>query len=253
MDLKTPFPGEPSTDIWADDRDKWESATSYMKRRYPNITLFQTKVLYSFGMMRHMLEASGHALSNGSSYLFPAYLLACGGVELLGHCVMVPGEPTQFQRGLRRGLERMIITCNHCGGSNIWGDYSDETWCNDEQHIVVSIDGKDYIIGYCKALRNYMAHGMTSLSDRLHFTKSFLGSFICRASQGINRYYRQLRARTPDGEEMRRRFAINELTPIWDVNGPIHISHLYDPLLISPFADPCGELLHEDEWRQYCP
>jgi hypothetical protein len=247
-----PFPNEPLLEAWTDDRDEWESATRYMRRQYPNITLFQTKVLYVFGMMRHLLEASGHAMSNTGSFLFPAYLLACGAVELLGRCVMESGETTHFQRGLLRGLERMILVCQHCGRSDIRGDYSNESWHNDEQHIVVSVNGRDYSIEYWKGLRNYMAHGMVNLNSEIHFTRPFLGRFICRASQGIDRYYQQLRAETAVGEEMRLRFVANEVTPIWDNSGPIHISHLYDPLIVRPFANPCGSILYEDGWRRYC-
>lgn len=252
MSVQTPFPSEPPEESWGADHDRWQSAAEHMTRQYPEITLFQTKVLYVTGMTRHMLEASGHALS-ARSFFFPAYLLASGAVELLGRCVLDPGEPTRHgQRALRRGLERMIHTCPHCGQANIHGTYSDDSWQDDDQHIVLAIADRDYSIGYCKDLRNYMAHGMASLDNGLHFTKEFLGRFICKACRAIDRHYELLRADTSEGVEMRRRLAGATITPIWDDDGPIHIAQLYDSLLEPPFAAPCGSLLYEEEWRRYC-
>ena len=102
-------------------------------------------------MMRHLLESSGWTLEHNTPFYFPAYLLACGAVELMGRCVMEEKEPVEFQRTLRRGLERMIEVCSHGGASNIRGAYSTESWRADESHIVVSAGRHTYTIGDCIA------------------------------------------------------------------------------------------------------
>lgn len=248
------FPNEPSQETWTSDKRKWEAVVHRLGKECPHITPFQAKVLYVVGMMRHMLEASGWTLSDGGSFLFPAYLLACGAVELLGRCVLTDedAKSAKPQIALRRGLERMIEICPHCGKGSVSGNYSDDSWRDDDLHIVLSVNGHQYDIGYCKRLRNYMAHGMADARGKLHFTRSFLGRFICQACQGIDRYYEQLRADTSSGQELRQRLVNTVITPIWDNNGPVHIRSLYAPLLNPPFGKPCGKLLHETEWRKYC-
>ena len=112
-ETQKPFPNEPSQSDWR-DWDKWEKAANNLQQQHPSATVFETKVLYTFGMMRHLLETSGRTLKDPPFY-FPAYLLACGAVELMGRCVMEEFEETRCQRRLRRGLERMIEVCPHCG------------------------------------------------------------------------------------------------------------------------------------------
>lgn len=258
-----PFPNEPSQADWT-YWGEWEKAADNLRRQHPDVTVFETKALYTFGMMRHLLEASGWMLEHGlwckdgkcpnpRPFYFPVYLLACGAVELMGRCVMEEKEPTEYQRALRRGLERTIEVCSHCGRSKIRGEYSKASREADESHIVVSADGHTYTIGDCIRFRNFMAHGMADLKGRLLVTSGFVGRFICRAAQGVDRYYRALGTDTPDGEELRKRFVRAKVLPLWDANGPLHAHHLYEPLIQPPCGTPCGELLHERSWRRYCP
>jgi len=251
-ETRRPFPNEPSQSDWEENWDEWEEAANNLQRQYPAATVFETKVLYTFGMMRHLLESSGWTLEHNAPFYFPAYLLACGAVELMGHCVMEEFEETRYQRRLRRGLERMIEVCPHCGKSNIRGEYSDDSWKTDDEHVIVLAAGHTYTIGDCKRFRNFMAHGMADPGGRLRFTPEFVGRFICRVCQGIDRYYQALCADTPGGEELRERFVKAAVLPIWDNDGLIHASHLYEPLIHPPFATPCGALLHESMWRAYC-
>lgn len=250
-ETRKPFPNELSQSDWM-DWDKWEKAANNLQQQHSNVTVFETKVLYTFGMMRHLLEASGWMLEHNTPFYFPAYLLACGAVELMGRCVMEETEPVKFQRALRRGLERIIEICSHCRRSNIRGEYTKASHETDEEHIVVSASGYTYTIGDCTRFRNFMAHGMADPGGRLRFAPEFVGRFICRASQGIDRYYQALRADMPDGEELRKRFVKAQVLPIWDTNGPIHVRQLYDPLIHPPFATPCGKLLYEKAWRVHC-
>jgi len=257
------FPDEPSQNEWRDtDWCEWERAASSLRQQDSTVTAFETKVLYTFGMMRHMLEASGWTLEhdcyckdkkdpNPLPFYFSAYLLACGAVELMGCCVLEESEhQAKFQRALKRGLERMIEVCPHCHGSNIHGEYSGSSWQSDEEHVVVSIDRSCYTIGDCRRFRNFMAHGTADPKGELRFTPEFVAQFICQACRGIDRYYEALR--TPGGKELRKRLAKAAVVPIWDNTGPLHVHHLYEPLMCSSSATPCGELLHESKWRVRC-
>lgn len=230
-----------------------KGAANSVRNQYPNATPFETKAIYVFGMVRHLIESAGWALEHTRPYSFPAYLLVCSAVELLGRCVAdVNEDPIKFQRGLVRGLEIMIETCPHCGVTNIRGRHSKSSWKADLDHVVVSAGGHDYTIGECKNLRNFMAHGMASPKGELSLTPEFIGKFICAACRATDRYFEQLRVPDPSEDDLRLRLAKAEILPIWSQSRPIHVSNLYQPLAQPPFATPCGEMCHEGVWRRYC-
>ena len=88
--------------------EQWDEVVASLRDQHPRITALESKAMYVFGMMRHLFEATGWALDHPDycrdgtdrspqPFYFPAYELASGAVELLGHCVMsesdFPGIP----------------------------------------------------------------------------------------------------------------------------------------------------------------
>lgn len=250
-EIQRRFPNDPPSGAW-ENWNQWERSTNSLRQHFPNATVFETKVLYIFGMIRHLLETTGWAMRHESPFYFPAYFLACDAVELMGRCDLDGEDPSRFGMALRRGLEKLILTCPHCERNNIRGSYTEHTWIDDESHIVITVQGYEYTIRDCRQFRNFMAHGMADPSGTLPFTAEFLGRFICNAAIGTNRFYQALCLDAPEGEVLRNRLANARVLPIWDNDGPIHIRQLYGPLMQPPFGMPCGTLLYENSWRRFC-
>lgn len=253
------FASEPANDDWV-DREQWEQVINSLRGQYPKMTALESKAVYVFGMMRHLLEAAGWALDHPrccndgmdrypQPFHFPAYELACGAAELLGRCAMGEGDPLQYQMALRRGLERMIDICPCCHKSNPRGAYSETSWRDDERHIIVRLNLFDYTIGDCKRFRNFMAHGAGDPKGDLLLLPGFVTGFILGACRAMDRYYGELTEASRDGNELRVRLAKAKVLPLWSGSRPLFVEGIYS-LLCQPGTTPGGALLHEKPWRE---
>ena len=247
------FPKEPNN-RW--NGSVWDDVIEPLKTSFPEITPFQTKVLYIFGMIRHMLEAAGwtfktnnfgHSKQGKSSppFLFATYLLASGAVELMGRCILTNSEwagklPIKSNRPLVRGLE--WVSQNYPGFNN-------EEKKPKLDLIVVSVGKSPYTVKICKNFRNSLAHGAAYFNEDVLLTPTFMKSFMNQTCQRIDDYYNALFDDSEIGEILRNRLSQSRIEPFEGPDGIIHVRFLYESLLKPPYGSPCGELLHQNSWR----
>ena len=60
------FLSEPADTDWR-NRNQWDKVVGSLRIQHPNITAFESKAVYVFGMMRHLLEAAGWELAHFAS------------------------------------------------------------------------------------------------------------------------------------------------------------------------------------------
>jgi len=247
------FPDEPE-EIF--NKTVWDTVPAPLKRSFPKITSFQTKVLYVFGMIRHMFEAAGYTFEinyveerekneSPDSFLFATYLLASGAVELMGRCILHSSEwnseyPIRSNRPLVRGLE--WCSTNPSG-------FDRECHEPDLNLNVVTVDNSQYSVQTCKNFRNYLAHGAAFDSEEVLLTPDFVKSFMNQTCKRIDNYYSTLFDEGEKGKILRERLAISVIEPFEDPNGIIHVEFLYKPLFTAPYGTPCGKVLYQKSWR----
>jgi len=177
------FPHEPTLapikDL-PDHPDQWKQAADQCGL---GITPFAAKVLYTFGIMRHSIEAGGRLLSHrghrrwrGAFYV-SAYLQGATVVELLGRCVR--GDPRiagTAAKNFRAGLKEVFQLAN------------------DDLQTDIQRPGATtpYTIGHCKALRDLAAHGSGATKGPVRFDPSFIAHLFRMLAEAMERYAERL-------------------------------------------------------------
>ena len=200
------------------------------------LTPFTAKVLYAFGMMRHLVESAGHALTHKPPYgcfYISAFLLGCGAIELLGRCVSgddleTSGATRRLQAGLRE-ISSISLTDR------------------DTTKAVVTTNHRVYSIADCCALRNFCAHGGSA--GRVAIDIELVDEVLKKLSQSMDDYWDRLRDVSQTA--LRDRFAHAAVAPLFAGPGPdaILVGDVYRHVQSGHTIS--DGLMFRDAWQTY--
>jgi len=207
----------------------WQEAATQSRI---GITPYSAKVLYTFGVMRHSIEASGMALSFSDKFYLCAYLQASTAVELLGRCLLgdqciVNGSGDR----LRRGIQYIACLPNS----------------NRETSISIPRSLLTYSIGDCENLRNLIAHGSGVSKGHVIFDAELIKHFLNLLSSGMEKYARDLKDTSDNGRDASNKLAIAAIMPMFCGKEPLFIKDVYKRLIKG--GTVASNLLYQAAWR----
>jgi hypothetical protein len=228
--LESLFPSEPAITRY---EAEWRAAGQISPDQA--LTPFAAKALYAFGMMRHLIESAGWALTHKPPYqcfYISAYLLSCGAIELLGRCVS--GDESE-DRGAGRRLR--------CGLRRIASLPQD----SDDTSVVVATNHWHYTIGNCVALRNFCAHGASA--GEVTIDVELVDEILKKLSNAMDDYWGQLV--TPVNNDLRESLSRAAIAPIFVGRGlnAILVTEMCDH--VSRGALMSQDLMYRDAWQTY--
>jgi len=199
------------------------------------LTPFTAKALYAFGMMRHLIESAGWALTHRPPYqcfYISAYLLSCGAIELLGRCISGDDREDKGSGSrLRCGLRQIAALSQD----------------SDDEQVVVITNHWRYTVGDCVALRNFCAHGASVGHARIDV--ELVDEILKKLSGAMDDYWNQLvaSANSEPGENLSRA----AIAPMFVGHGlnAILVGDMYN--LISKGASVSEGLMYRDAWQTY--
>lgn len=204
----------------------WQEAASQSNL---GITPYTAKALYTFGIMRHSIEASGKALSSSHRFYLCAYLQTATAVELLGRCLrgdqnIVNGSGDRFRCGIQ------YIACLP----------------DSDQKTPISF--RTYSIGDCENLRNFIAHGSGVSKDHVIFDDELIKHFLNMLANSMEKYVKILRSTGDVSRDACEKFAKAAIIPLFCGKKPLFINDVYKHL--DSGGSVASDLLYQENWRK---